>query len=439
MRAVQDLRELLRLTGFRRLFTVRVVSQAGDGMFQVGLATLFFFSPERMATAHDVAVAFIVLLVPFTVVGPFAGPLLDRWRRRQVLLNGNATRATLTIVLAWLIAHGTNPSVYVLTLVVLGVNRFLLAALSAGQPKVVPRDQLLVANALTPTLGAVAAVIGAAAGVLVGRLSPDQHQTVVLLLAATLFATSSALATRLGADQLGPDQPQGGLARAVRATLVDLAAAARHLTARRTPGAAIAAMGLQRLVLGVNTLALILISRNILNDPTDADAGLATFATLTALSFIGNGAAILITPLLADRVPPVRWISIGLTATAVGQATLAVSPGRPWVAAAGMLTGMGVQATKIAADTLVQRDTADEFRGRAFSFYDMVYNAAFVAAAGAAATVLPDDGWSRPLLLTLTLTVVGAAALSRLVPLRALDVEGKAGDATSDRLLGGER
>ena len=92
MRLVTDLRLLLQSAGFRKLFTVRLVSQSGDGMFQVGLATLFFFTPERMATAADVAAAFAVLLLPFTVVGPFAGPLLDRWRRRQVLLVGNLVR-----------------------------------------------------------------------------------------------------------------------------------------------------------------------------------------------------------------------------------------------------------------------------------------------------------------------------------------------------------
>ena len=156
-----DLRGLLRSSGFRKLFTVRLVSQCGDGMFQVGLATLFFFSPERMATAVDVAAAFAVLLLPFTVVGPFAGPLLDRWRRRQVLLWGNAMRVVLTGVLAVLmVTVGVGPAVYVLALVTLGVNRFLLSALSAGLPRVVAREQLLVANSLTPTLGAVSAVVG---------------------------------------------------------------------------------------------------------------------------------------------------------------------------------------------------------------------------------------------------------------------------------------
>ncbi|WP_448630783.1 hypothetical protein [Cellulomonas soli] len=46
MQVITELRALLQLRDFRRLFTVRVVSQAGDGMFQVGLASLLLFSPR---------------------------------------------------------------------------------------------------------------------------------------------------------------------------------------------------------------------------------------------------------------------------------------------------------------------------------------------------------------------------------------------------------
>src|SRR5699024_1460571 len=124
-------RELVHLGGFKKLFTVRLVSQCGDGMFQIGLATLFFFSPQNLATAGAVAGAFAILLLPFTIIGPFAGPFLDRWRRRQVLLYGNIARAVLTVVIAFIMAtEGVTPGVYVLALVTLSVNRFLLAALS---------------------------------------------------------------------------------------------------------------------------------------------------------------------------------------------------------------------------------------------------------------------------------------------------------------------
>jgi len=94
---VSDLRTVLRGRGFRRLFTVRLVSQGSDGAFQAALASLVFFSPERAATAHAAAAAFAVSVLPYTLVGPFAGVLLDRWRRRQVLLAANLVRTVMAL------------------------------------------------------------------------------------------------------------------------------------------------------------------------------------------------------------------------------------------------------------------------------------------------------------------------------------------------------
>ena len=425
-----DLRTVAVHADFRKLFTVRLVSQAGDGMFQVGLATLFFFSPERMTTAADVAAAFAVLLLPFTVVGPFAGPLLDRWSRRQVLFVGNAVRVALTLVLAALMgAVGVGPAVYVLALVTLGVNRFLLSALSAGLPRVVPRDQLLMANSLTPTLGAGSAVAGAVVGVVVGRIASTgpARDSAPLVLAALVFAGASALALRLRRDQLGPDpadHPSHGLAADLAATASDLAEGARYLVARRTPGAALGVMAAHRFLYGVNFVALILMSRNLLADPTDADAGMLTFATLAGVSFAGNGLAIVLTPLAHERMRPATWIVVCLGLGAVSQLVLVAGHTMPLVAAGAVLLGLSVQGAKIAVDTIVQGDTADAFRGRAFALYDVLYNAAFVGAAAFAAAVLPDAGWSRLVFALLTLGYLGLAALYRPVSRRpAREVE----------------
>ena len=121
MSVVKDLRTVLVHRGFRKLFAVRLVSQCGDGMIQAGLATLFFFNPQNLATAGAVAAAFAILLLPFTIVAPFAGPLLDRWRRRQVLLIGNALRVVITLALAAImVTQGVSVGIYVLALVALG-------------------------------------------------------------------------------------------------------------------------------------------------------------------------------------------------------------------------------------------------------------------------------------------------------------------------------
>lgn len=419
-----DLRTVAVHRDFRKLFAVRLVSQCGDGMFQAGLATLFFFSPESMATAGQVAAAFAVLLLPFTIVGPFAGPLLDRWRRRQVLLLGNAARVVLTLVLAVLMAtDGVSVGVYVLALVTLGINRFLLAALSAAQPRVVPREQLLIANSLTPTLGAVSAVVGAGLGFGIGLLLPPGpiKDGTVLTAAAALFGGASLLALRMTKDQLGP-AGRRRMARGwrqvwgdVRATAIDLVDGARYMVARGTPGAALAVMALHRFLYGVNFIALILISRNLLSDPLNAAAGLAMFGVLAGISFAGNGLAIILTPLAHERMSPSVWVVVCLGLGALSQVLMAIQPRFGLIAAAAIVMGLAVQGAKIAVDTIVQADTADSYRGRAFSLYDTLYNGAFAGAAAVAALALPNTGYSRSTFLTLAVVYVILAVAYRLI------------------------
>ena len=120
MRLVDDLKILSVNAGFRKLLGVRLVSHSGDGMFQAGMASLFFFRPEAMTDAAGVAAALIVMLLPFSIVGPFTGPFLDRWRRRQILVYGNILRAVLVAVaILAMETFDAGPLVYALVLVTL--------------------------------------------------------------------------------------------------------------------------------------------------------------------------------------------------------------------------------------------------------------------------------------------------------------------------------
>ena len=412
----QDLAGLLRGRDFRRLFAVRLVGQAGDGMFQVGLATLFFFSPESQGTAGSIAVAFAVLLAPFTVVGPWAGVLLDRWRRRQVLVRVNLARVGVTLLIGvWVLLWGIGPVVYVLALANLSLNRFVLAALAASLPRVVPREQLLTANSVVPTFGAGAAALGGLVGLLLGLVmaAGPSKDAASLGAAAVFFACAAAVAARFGTDSLGPgeladaDVVRERLARLGRG----LVEGGRALGQIGTPAQGLAVMGVHRLFYGVTFVASILLSRNLLADPGDPDAGLAVFASVLAASAVGFGAAVLTTPVLARRTGSQVWVVLCLLLAGAAQLVLLTSVRLPVLLVCAALLGLAAQGAKIAVDTIVQRDTPDEFRGRAFALYDVVYNSAFIAAAAIAAVTLPDSGYSRPVFAVLALGYLTTAAV----------------------------
>ena len=69
-----------------RLLRVRWTGQLTDGIFQSALASFVLFSPERQASAVNAAVAFAVVLLPYSIVGPFVGTILDRFSRQRATL-----------------------------------------------------------------------------------------------------------------------------------------------------------------------------------------------------------------------------------------------------------------------------------------------------------------------------------------------------------------
>lgn len=414
----RDLRTLWHARGFRRLTYVRLVSQAGDGMFQVAIATAFFFDPTQAATARDIAIGFVILLAPFTLVGPFVGPLIDRWQRQRILLVGNVTRVAMVIAIcAVLVVDGPNWILYTLALLALSVNRFLNAAMTAGIPKVVQPHELLTANAIMPTLGTIASAIGGATGGIVTFIAPatsDSSLAMTALAGSGLALTGAAATTLLlGRGDLGPDNPLAALrlAHQVRQLGRELSEGVVYLKTRVTPFQALGVMAAQRLLYGVMFVSAILISRNILGDPDHPEQAIQKFTVVLAFAALGFGLAAVITPSIANRMEPQRWIVLSLLVGAAGQAVLAISA-QPWALfTTAIVVSYAVQAAKIAVDTIVQRDTEDAVRGRAFTLYDMAFNLAFILSAVVGALVLPDTGYSRPVTAALVATYLIVAAI----------------------------
>ena len=71
-------------------------------------AGALLFNPERAAGPWEIAGAFAVLFLPYSLLGPFAGALLDRWDRRLVLVGANLGRLLLVLAVAALLAVGAG-------------------------------------------------------------------------------------------------------------------------------------------------------------------------------------------------------------------------------------------------------------------------------------------------------------------------------------------
>jgi MFS family permease len=392
-----DLRAVVRHRDFRRLYATRLTSQAADGAFQAALASLFFFSPEKQTSASSVAAAFATLLLPYSIVGPFAGVLLDRWRRRQILVWANVLRAAMVVVVAVLVGtEVSGPVLYVAVLACLSVNRFFLSGLSAALPHVVVRPELIMANSVSTTSGTIVAILGGGVGYGLRRLIGEGSGTdaFVILVAALVYVGAAGLAARMHPDLLGPDlddEPEATRA-AVRRVARGLLDGARHVWTHQPARHALAAIAAHRFFYGVSTISAILLFRSYFNDPDDVDAGLAGLASVFAASGAGFLVAAVITPEVTHRLNKATWITGCFALAAATELAYVVTLAEWSLLVGAFVVGIAAQGSKICVDTIVQESIDDAYRGRVFSFYDVLFNVAFVSAAAFGAVALPSDG-----------------------------------------------
>ncbi|MEU6231987.1 MFS transporter [Kitasatospora sp. NPDC047058] len=425
---------LLRGRDFRRLLTARVLSQLSDGVFQVSLAASVVFSPEKQSSPADIASVLAAMLLPFSVIGPFAGVLLDRWRRRQVLYYGNLARFGLGLVTAVLLLAEAPKGLFLCSaLLVTALNRFILAGLSAALPRVVPQEQLVTANAVSPTLGSVAAASGAGVGFLLHQVAaPGPKSDAALVTVAALLYLSAALAAvRMDRDLLGPEhrREHPALHRAIGRAARELGAAVRHLVRDCRPAVhALAAVTAARFCYGVLIVAVVMLSRYTFNAPSDPSGGLATLGQAVGLSAAGFFLAALVSPWCTRRLGLAGWMTACLVAPVVFVPALGLSFSLVPCLIAALLLGVVTQGTKICADTVVQESVEDDYRGRVFAIYDVLFNVAFVAAAAVTALVLPLSGRSVGV-------VVGVALVYALAAVLYLRAARRSGPLPGDREL----
>jgi MFS family permease len=395
---------VLRAPGFVRLLATRLTGQFGDGVFQASLAGTVLFNPERQASAADVAAAFAVLLLPYSVVGPFAGVLLDRWWRQRVLVVVNLARSVAVLAVAAEIAAGTaGIGFYASALVVLSFGRFILSGLSAALPRLVTGPELVTANAFTATAGTVATAAGGGAAIVVRSIigSTDAQYALVAAAALVPFAAAAVVARGFARTALGPSEEERRGRETPAAVLRGLVSGAREIGRTRPVATVLLTIGVHRLGYGVWTVCTVLLYRNRFPDGGFFRGGLGGLGQVVVALAAGGALAALVTPTAFRRVGSGPWISAMLAASAAVALSCGLPYQKPLAVLGALLLGFAAQSAKISADTIVQRDTPDRLRGRVFTIYDMLFNLALVAAAAITAVALPEDGHSPSALAVL--------------------------------------
>jgi hypothetical protein len=410
-------RTVLRERGFRRLVVVRVVAQVGDGLFQGALAGSVLFNPQQRAGGMAIAAGFAILLLPYSLVGPYIGVFLDRWRRRSIVVAANLARALLVLPIAMYIWGGEkSPVPFLIALVVIGLNRFFLAGLSAATPHVVSDSTLVTANSFAGTLGSLSFSLGIGGGATLIKtvLATSFHGYALVAALAAVFYLCSALVGRasFGPDELGPDatdRRSGSILAAIGETSRGTVDGVRHLATKRGAAYLMLAQGAFRLLYGVVLLASLLLFRTVFNHGDDVADSFGTIANAFLAGGVGMLIASFATPPIARRIGGWRCVAIVLGATGLAILGFGLPFDPVLLLGAVFVTNFAAQVIKIVTDTSLQHECADEYRGRVFSINDTAFNLTLVAGMYIGALTLPDTGRSAGVLSVVAAGYVLAA------------------------------
>jgi MFS family permease len=379
-----SVRDALRHGDFRRLLAVRLISQSADGFIQAALVASLVFSPEEQTTAAGFALASAIVIVPFSLIGPFAGVFIDRWSRRRILVAAPLIRAAPAFLI---LADPARHAVwfYAAALLVTSVNRFFLATAQAIVPRLVPTEDLLIANGVATVGGTVALLVGVFAG---GLISDAFGNTWIVTAAALMWVVTSFVAAGIRSDlrpHLLPEEPEL-LRHQVRRVGVEFADGIRSLA--RTPRAVapITSIALDQLGQGLVLVLALVVFRDRFSE------GVGSFSWLIGAGGVGVMLGLATVNSLDRRFPRDRIIAASFAIGGIAVLFVALVLNRYTVLLASFAVGLSFAWKKVPIDTMVQEAVPDGLRGRVFAVYDVVYNLARLAAALLAVLLLPTIG-----------------------------------------------
>jgi MFS family permease len=385
----------------RMLLGSQWVAQAADGLVQVVFANTLIL--ESDATGTRLLALTALTLLPYSLIAPFLGVFVDRWARRSILVWSNVARALLLLIVVGTVQEGEiDVLLFGVLLVLLGIGRLFLTTKGAALPVVFHEHHLLQGNSLSGGGGMIAALLGGLLGVgAVGVLGTATS----LAIGALSYVLAAFLAARIS-DPLAHDlrsfeQVTDALARVWN----DLREGLTEISKRAAVRLPLIGVFLVRTVAMLAFFAAIVIIKEEFPDAGDRFGRLSSSALALGAAGVGAFIGAVTAPAFGRRYNEPQVMLIGFVVSGVGIMALGGIEAIPAVLGLALVGGFGAFLAKVAVDAQVQRALPDEYRGRAFAVYDVIYN---VASVGAAAILIGAQETS------LRAGVIGAGACALL-------------------------
>lgn len=358
---------------FRLLLASRAASNLSDGL-AIGMLPLLVADVTRSPLL--IAIGSVALYVPWLLVGPVAGLIVDRRGRPSTILRSDAARAVIFAALAVAVLTDPGSAIWLVPVVAVATGSLEVLADSSATAHVphLAGDDLERANG---RLAGAELIMNALVGPALGALLFTVQPALPVLAQAGLMAISAGLVMRLERTP-APERPDGD---ALQSVVAEVIAGARSIVASSTLRLIVPATGLLGFAFGMSVGVLVL---HLAQNTNVGEAGYGLVWTVAAIG--GTAAAFLLTG-LPDRVGG-STVLVG-SAVVISASLLMVSDlTSGWlIAAAFALVSIGQELWNVVSVSHRQRVTPDHLQGR-------VSAAARMAASGA----LPLGGIAAGLL-----------------------------------------
>ncbi len=397
---------LMRQRNFSLVWLAGLISQTGDWVLLIGLPLyVYLLTHSTLSTA----LTFMVGAVPSLLLGQVAGVFVDRWNRKRLLVVANILLALVLLPLLLVHSQATLWIVYAVQFVAACFSQFLTPATDALLPSLVSEDQLVAANSFVSVGANVTRLIGPPLGGLV---------VVALGLggAAAVDAASFALAALLVAFiTLAPrtTETQESAQRSLRAVWGELLDGMRLIVRSRTVSVVFWSLALTSIGEGVFGALLAPFVTSVLHGSGQ------DYGWFVGLQAVGGLFGSLVIGRFGRRVPARLLIGLGTMGLGVVDFAIFLYPlilhGVTLAFILIAVAGLPASASGVGLITLLQREVADQFRGRVFAAVGVTFTL-FGLIGEALAGLLGDRVGIIPIISVhaCTLLLGGALALALL-------------------------
>jgi MFS family permease len=350
---------------FRRLWMAQIVSEIGDWFYMV---TLYAMLLEFTGSAQVLGIAFTLQVFPVALMGPVAGIINDRMRRKYVLIATDLGRAV--VVSCMLLVR--SPAMVWLVYPLLFIETVLWGAFEPARTSVIPvvvgEENIMVANTLAATTWSLNLFVGSALG---GAAAALFGRDTVFALNGASFLVSALLISSMRFSE--PHTEAHGPVR-LRDLFVfsDLVEGARYVRSKTGLTAAVlvkAGLG----ITGASWIIFPVMGKTVF--PLYGHGGGEERAALLGMSALmgARGLGALIGPIFTapwaqQRLNRLRLaIFSGFLLYGAGYMTLDFIQRAPVAYTSIVISHIGGSIIWVFSTTLLQLMTEDKFRGRVFA------------------------------------------------------------------------